>query len=157
MRVSTWTRVFALGALATGLFAATPADAASLAVNGWTLGEQVKVQSAVRNGWVNTAELDVTIDGQRGFSYCVDLGQNIGIGGSSGWTMTDPDLSAGVMRAAWLVEFAKPQFETLGANKATVIAALQVSIWEVLSETPGTYNLYGGCLRAELRRRDPRR
>jgi hypothetical protein len=145
MRVSTWTRVFALCALAMGLLEATPADAASLAVNGWTLGEQVNVQSAVRSGWVNTAELDVTIDGQRGFSYCVDLGQNIGIGGSAGWTMTDPDLSAGVMRAAWLVEFAKPQFETLGASRATVIAALQVSIWEVLSETPGAYNLYAGA------------
>jgi hypothetical protein len=144
MRIAKWTRVFALGALAAGLFEVQSASAASLTVNGWTLGEQVNVQSAARTGWVNTAELDVTTAGFRGFSYCVDLAQNIGIGGSSGWTLSDPELAAGVLRAAWLVEFVKPQFETLGVAKTTAIAALQVSIWEVLAEAPGSYDLYSG-------------
>lgn len=144
MRIAKWTKAIALGALAAGLLEVQAASAASLTVNGWTLGEQVNVQSATRNGWVNTAELDVTTGGFRGFSYCVDLAQNIGIGGSSGWTLSDPDLSAGVLRAAWLVEYVKPQFTTLGVAKATAIAALQVSIWEVLAETSGSYNLYAG-------------
>lgn len=145
MRIATWTRVIALGALVAGLLEARPVSAASLTVNGWTLGEQVNVQSATRTGWVNTAELDVTTAGFRGFSYCVDLAQNIGIGGSSGWTLADPELAAGVLRAAWLVEYAKPQFETLGIAKATAIAALQVSIWEVLGDAPGAYDLYSGA------------
>ncbi len=145
MRISTWTKVIALGALAAALVAANPATAASLSVNGWTLGDRVNVQSAARSGWVNTAELDVTTGGLRGFSYCVDLAQNIGVGGSSGWTLADPALSDAVMRAAWLVEYVKPQFVSLDASRASIIAALQVSIWEVLADDPDEYDLYAGA------------
>ena len=156
MRIATWTRVFTLPALACGLLGLSvdPAHAATLTVNGWTLGEQVYVQSDTRTGWVNTAELSVTSAGQTGFSYCVDLAQGIGSGVSSEWSFVDAELSAGVLRAAWLVEYARPQFDLLvapgsdaaawGATKATAIAALQVSIWEVLSDAPGAYNLYSG-------------
>jgi len=156
MRTLTWIVKSLLpcaGALLLGLAAQT-ASAASLTVNGWTLGEQVYVQSDTRTGWVNTAELDVTLGGERGFSYCVDLAQNIGSGLTTGWTILDAELSPGVLRAAWLVEYARPQFNVMldpaneefvpGVTGATAIAALQVAIWEVLADAPGEYNLYGG-------------
>jgi hypothetical protein len=140
----------AVGALAAGLLATAPASAASLTVNGWTLGDQVYVQSAARTGWVRPAELDVTVGGQRTFSYCVDLAQTIGIGGSSGWTLTDAELDPNVLKAAWLVEYARPQFSALdlevpGVTRGTLITALQVSIWEVLADTSTSYNLYSGA------------
>ena len=62
------------------------AGAASLTVNGYTLGEQVAVYGSGRAGWVNTAELDVTLNGANGYSYCVDLAQDISVGTSSNWT-----------------------------------------------------------------------
>jgi len=150
MRFATRTCSTMIGALIAGMLAAAPASAASLTVNGALFGDQVYVQSAGRTGWVRPAELNVTIAGNRMFAYCVDLAQNIGIGGSSGWTIVDADTRAGVLKAAWLVEYARPQFELLagdytGATRATLISALQVSIWEVMAELPGNYNLYAGA------------
>jgi hypothetical protein len=143
MRITTWTRSFALGAAAAALLGLAPqrADAASLAVTGFTLGEQVYVQTDARTGWVNTAELEIGLGSQSGFSYCVDLTQNIGISTTAAWDILDAELSPGVLRAAWLVEFARPQF---GGSDATAIAALQVAIWEVLADAPGAYDLYSG-------------
>jgi len=156
MRMLTSLKSFGLWCAAAGLLglAAPDASAASMAVNGWTLGEQVYVQSDTRNGWVNTAELDVSYDGQGGFSYCVDLGQNIGGGASNGWETRAADLDPGMLRAAWLVEFVRPEFDAIlaaggdgpafGVTRATAIAALQVAIWEVVADAPGEYDLYSG-------------
>ena len=156
MRMVTWVRNLGLGCavMLLGGLAAGDANAASMTVNGWTLGERVNVRSAGRTGWVNTAELDVTYDGRDGFSYCVDLAQNIGAGTSTGWDTLRADLSDSVLRAAWLVEFARPQFDTLlapgaeasawGATRSTAIAGLQVAIWEVMGDAPGHYDLFGG-------------
>lgn len=156
MRMVTWVRNLGLGCAALLLagLAAGPASAASMTVKGWTLGERVSVRSAGRTGWVNTAELDVSFDGRDGFSYCVDLAQNIGAGTSTGWDSLSAELSQGVLRAAWLVEFARPQFETIlapdadaaawGVTRSTAIAGLQVAIWEVMGDAPGHYDLYSG-------------
>jgi len=156
MRMVTSMKSFGLGCAAVGLLglAATDASATSMTVSGWTLGEQVNVQSDAHTGWVNTAELDVNYGGQGGFSYCVDLAQSIGGGTSTGWETWGTDTDPGVIRAAWLVEFARPQFEAIlapdsdgqawGVTRATAIAALQVAIWEVVGEAPGQYDLYSG-------------
>lgn len=148
MRISTWTWGMALGALVVGVLATAPANAATLSVNGWVLGEQISVRSNGRTASVRAAELDVTVLGERGFSYCVDLAQSIGVGGSSGWTIMDADINPNVLEAAWLVEYARPRFnllmgETPGATRATLITALQISIWEVLADT-SSYDLYSG-------------
>ena len=158
MRMVTFSRSFVLvlGFAAAGLIglAATDADAASMTVNGWTLGERVDVQSATRAGWVNTAELDIIYAGQSGFSYCVDLAQNIGAGTSSGWDTRSAEMDPGVLRAAWLIEYARPLFDAIlapdgeaqawGVTRGTAIAGLQVAIWEVLGDAPGHYDLHSG-------------
>ncbi len=135
--------------------AAGDASAANLAVSGWTLGESVNVVSAAHTGNVATAQLNLAIPGASGFGYCVDLAQSIGPGTTSGWDLRDPALSDSVIRAAWLVDTFQPQQSALvhpagadfgfGVTRETAIAALQVSIWEVMSETPGNYDLYGGA------------
>jgi Thioester domain len=159
MRISKRNTVRMLGSAALGLLAlcAPQAGAASLTVNGYTLGEQVNVIGSGRYGWVNTAELDVTLDGANGYSYCVDLAQNIGVGSSNYWSLREAEASAGIIRAAWLVEHFRPTFDVLiapasdaaawGATKETAIAALQVAVWEVLADAPGAYNLYSGGFR----------
>lgn len=159
MRLSKRNMMRILGGAAFGLLAlcAPHAGAASLTVHGYTLGEQVNVIGSGRSGWVNTAELDATLDGKSGYSYCVDLAQNIGVGSSNNWMLREAEASAGVIRAAWLVEHFRPSFDTLiaptsdafswGSTKATAIAALQVAVWEVLAETPGNYDLYNGGFR----------
>lgn len=129
------------------------ASAANLAVNGWTLGETVDVVYAGRTGSVATAELKLGIPGSAGFGYCVDLAQSITTGTSAGWELRS-GMSDSVIRAAWLVDTFQPQFDALahpanddfafGVTRQTAIAALQVSIWEVMSEAPGDYSLYGG-------------
>jgi hypothetical protein len=128
--------------------AANGASAASLTVNGYTLGDFVSVVSPGRTGSVATAELNLSFGGSTGFSYCVDLAQSIGVGTTSGWDALDPDLSAQLVRAAWLVDTFHPQFDTLiptyGVTKQTAIAALQVAVWEVMGETPGNYDLSSG-------------
>jgi hypothetical protein len=149
MRFATRTLGTLVGALLAALVSAGSARAASLTVNGALFGDQVYVQSAARSGWVRPAELDVTVGGDHMLAYCVDLAQTIGMGGSNGWTLQDADTHASVRRAAWLVEYARPRFDLLlgshpGATRATLISALQVSIWEVLADVPGRYNLYGG-------------
>jgi hypothetical protein len=152
MRFSKQTTMRILGSAAFGLLAicAPHAGAASLTVNGYTLGEQVTVYGSGRAGRVNTAELDVTLNGANGFSYCVDLAQDIGVGTSSNWALREAEANAGVIRAAWLVEHFRPGFDALigpGTTRATAIAALQVAVWEVLADLPGDYNLYSGGFR----------
>ena len=150
MRIAAWTLGMALGVLALGSLPVASASAASLTVNGYVLGDQVYVLSAARTGWVRPAELDVTIGGTDGFSYCVDLQQTITTGSSSGWTIMDAELNPSMLRAAWLVEYARPRFDLLasgtpGATRATLISALQVSIWEVLGDSAAGYDLYDGA------------
>lgn len=135
-------------------FAASGASAANLTVNGWTLGETVDVVAGGHTGSVATAELDLTVGGASGFGYCVDLAQSIGPGTSSGWDLRSPALSDSVIRAAWLVDNFEPALDSMvhpvsdefsfGVTRATAIAALQVSVWEVMAESPGDYDLYGG-------------
>jgi hypothetical protein len=123
------------------------AQAASLTVSGWTLGEYVNVTSPTRSGTVATAELNVSGNGVTGFSYCVDLAQSITTGTTTGWEFASPEMSAQVIRAAWLVDTFRPQFPSLigpSVTKQTEIAALQVAVWEVMGETPGNYNLGSG-------------
>jgi len=160
MRKSIRIKHWVLGCTALGLVVlATPsASAATMTVKSWTLGERVNVRSATRNGWVNTAELDVNYDGRDGYSYCVDLGQNISGGTSTGWDTLAADSSDRVVRAAWLVETFRPGFDAMlapgsdaramgGASKRTLIAALQVAVWEVMGDAPGSYDLYAGGFR----------
>ena len=130
-------------------FAAGDASAASLTVNGWTLGESVNVVSAGETGWVNTAQLNLTTGGTSGFSYCVDLAQSIGPGTSTGWELMSPTLSDSVIRAAWLVDTFQPEIATNTlpptVTKQTAIAALQVAVWEVMADAPGNYDLFSGA------------
>ncbi len=135
-------------------FGAGRASAASLTVLGYTKGETVDVISAAYTGEVMPVEFKVATGGATGFSYCVDLAQEIGLGTSTGWDLRT-SLSDSVVRAAWLVDTFRPSFDSLihpvsddysfAVSKATVIAALQVSVWEVMAESPGDYNLYGGA------------
>lgn len=130
------------------------ASAASLTVTGYTKGETVDVISAGYTGQVMPVEFKVVAGGDTGFSYCVDLAQEIGVGSSTGWELRT-SLSDSVIRAAWLVDTFRPTLDTLvhpasedysfAVTKATAIAALQVAVWEVMSEAPGDYNLYGGA------------
>ena len=134
--------------------ASTNAFAASLSVNGWTLGENVTIAAGADTGTVNTAQLNLSYGGVSGFSYCVDLAQTIGPGTTTGWTALSPSSNADIIRAAWLVDTFQPQFTSMlhpaggeysfAVTRQTEIAALQVAIWEVMSDAPGNYDLFSG-------------
>jgi hypothetical protein len=140
--------VCALGLVSTNAFAA------SLSVNGWTLGEQVTIGAGADTGTVNTAQLNLTLNGVNGYGYCVDLAQTIGPGTTSGWSPISPATNDSITRAAWLVDTFQPQLGTMvhpagddwsyGVTKQTAIAALQVAVWEVMSDAPGSYDLSSG-------------
>jgi hypothetical protein len=134
--------------------ASTDAYAASLTVTGWTLGENVTIAAGADTGTVNTAQLNLSFGGVTGTSYCVDLAQTIGAGTTNGWTALSPASSGAIVRAAWLVDTFQPQFGSMlhpaglaysfGVTKQTEIAALQVAVWEVLSDSPGNYDIFSG-------------
>jgi len=129
------------------------AHALSLSVSGYTLGEDVTIASGAHTGTVDTAELSLSAGGFAGYGYCVDLAQTIGVGTTTGWTLSS-SLSDSVTRAAWLVDTFRPEFPSLthsagggygfAVTRATEIAALQVAVWEVMSDAPGHYDLYSG-------------
>jgi hypothetical protein len=132
------------------------ASAATLTVAGYTLGETVGVSSAGRSGTVNTAELKLGLSGVgSGFGYCVDLAQSITTGISTGWEVRSPFSSDQIIRASWLVDNFQPAFDSMihpagdsfafSVSKQTAIAALQVSIWEVMGESGTSYDLYSGA------------
>jgi hypothetical protein len=144
--------ILALIALAAA--ASTNAFAASLTVNGWTLGENVTIAAGADTGTVNTAQLNLSYGGVSGYSYCVDLAQTIGPGTTAGWSALSPSSNADIIRAAWLVDTFQPEFPSLlhpaggaysfAVTKQTEIAALQVAIWEVMSDSPGNYDIFSG-------------
>ena len=135
-----------------GLVQAAVAGAASgstLDVNGWGPGEFVAIAG---HGSLATAEFGGTLDGFRGFSYGVDVAQSLETGASPDWTILPLDSEA-LVRAAWLVATFHPEIQTLGwasdgavgTTRETAIAALQVAVWEVVSDAPGDYSLGSGA------------
>ncbi len=133
MRMTVGIGRFGLGALAALLAwsGAGGAGAATLGVLSYTLGEQVQVASGPTTGSLNTAELQVELDGQAGFSYCVDLAQSIGVGASTGWNVLSPESNAAIVRAAWLVDRFHADLDAL-ASKNSAMTALQLAVWETL-------------------------
>lgn len=137
----------ALFALALAAVAGT-ASGSTLDINGWGPGEFVTV---VGQGSIATAEFGGTLDGFRGFSYSVDVAQTLEPGESPDWTILPLDSEA-LIRAAWLVATFHPEIQTLGwasdgavgITRETAIAALQVAVWEVMSDAPGDYSLASG-------------
>jgi hypothetical protein len=135
-----------IGAALAAWLTAGGAAAATLNVTTYTLGEQVRIAAGATRGTVNTAEFKVGLDGEEGFSYCVDLAQNIGLGASTGWSVVSPESNAGVIRAAWLVD----HFHTSAPSRAA-ITGLQLAIWETLAEAGSStgYDLYSGAFALE--------
>lgn len=133
----------ALIALA-ALGGAARTEASTLAVTDYTLGELVQIQSGAARGSVYTAEFAVRLDGQSGFSYCVDLAQTIGTGSSSGWDPLSPESNARVIRAAWLVD----RFHSASPPRAA-LTALQLAVWETMADTGNGYDLFGGTFALE--------
>ena len=120
-----------------------PAGASTLYVSGWAAGESVTIAG---RGNVETREFGGTLAGFRGFGYSVDLAQPIDVGDTTGWTVLAPDSDA-LISAAWLIDTYHPEIESLvqdGVSRATAIAALQVAVWEAISEAPGDYSLSSG-------------
>jgi hypothetical protein len=128
--------------------AAGAASGSTLDINGVAFGESVTIAG---HGSLATAELGGTLDGFRGFSYSVDLAQSIEPGASPEWTILPLDSDA-LIRAAWLVGTFHPEIQTLGwasdgaagITREAAIAALQVAIWEVMSDASGDYSLASG-------------
>jgi hypothetical protein len=128
--------------------AAGAASGSTLDVNGVAYGESVTVAG---RGSLATAEIGATLDGFRGFSYSVDLAQSVEPGASPEWTILPLDSDA-LIRAAWLVGTFHPEIQTLGwasdgavgVTREAAIAALQVAIWEVMSDASGNYSLASG-------------
>jgi hypothetical protein len=149
MRIGKRIERLSRGALvALALFAgASAADASTLTVSGYTPGEWVVIASGGARGPVQTAEFKVALDGEEGFSYCVDLAQNIGLGTSTGWDVLSPEANAGVVRAAWLVDRFQGELGSYGVGTRAGIAGLQIAIWETLADADG--DLYGGAFALE--------
>lgn len=118
--------------------AAGPAPARTLDVNGWAPGDDVDV---VGVGAVPTAEIGASLDGVRGYSYGLELGQPLDSGATSGWDVQAPS-SDSLLRAGWLVDTFRA--ETLSFERESAIAALQLAVWEVMAEPPGAYSLFDG-------------
>jgi hypothetical protein len=128
--------------------AARAANGSTLDINGWAPGEFVTIAGY---GSVATAELGATLEGFRGFSYGIDFARSIGLGASPDWTILAPDSDA-LIRVAWLIDTFHPETENLayasdgavGITRETAIAALQVAVWEVVSDSLGGYSLSSG-------------
>jgi hypothetical protein len=134
-----------VAALVTWL-AASGAEAATLSVTGYTLGEQVRIAAGGTRGSVYAAEFRVGFEGNDGFSYCVDLSQRIGLGATAGWNAVSPSSNAGVIRAAWLVD----RFRGAPGDR-TAITGLQLAIWETLADAGADtgYDLDAGAFALE--------
>jgi hypothetical protein len=79
---------------------------------------------------VRAGELDVTYDGADYMGYCVDIMQSLG---DYGVTELAP-LSGSLLKASYLYE---TEHNNVSSNVAA--AALQVAIWEIISEDYGVY------------------
>lgn len=135
-----------LGALAAvlALAGAGSAAAATLDVNSYVLGERVSVRTAGQTMSVYTSEFQVELDGESGFSYCVDLAQSIGVGETSGWNVLSPEANAGIIRAAWLVDRFHGELAP-SISQRTAVTALQLAIWETLADGgAGAFDLSHG-------------
>lgn len=127
---------------------AGPARGSTLDINGWAPGEFVTVAG---RGSIATVEFGGALDAFRGFSYSVDVAQNLEPGESPDWMILPLD-SEGLFCAAWLVGTFHPEIQTLGwasdgavgLTREAAIAALQVAIWEVISDASGNYSLASG-------------
>ena len=131
-----WLHRIAFTALAVATGAAS---ARTLDVNGWAPGENVEIAGF---GNAPTAELGASLDGVRGFSYGLELGQSLGVGESTGWDVQLPS-SDSLVRAGWLVDTFHAELLSFGPRESA-IAALQLAIWEAVSEPPGAYSLFDG-------------
>jgi hypothetical protein len=118
----------------------------------------------VRDVWAYAGEMDWQwISGQPAgwsdafYAYCVDLLHNEAdpqtVSVSSTSTISDPALDwqpLGNEKAAWLFDSYAAAVHTTGSNDAA--AGLQLAIWEVLYDTPGTgdtYSLTSGLFHVE--------
>ena len=156
MQMTTVTKKFGLACAAAGLLglAAADASAASLTLNSGTRGQRVYAQSDTRTGRVQSAEVHARHDRHRVDSQRVDLAKNIGGVISSGRKRHGADMSRSVLRTAWLVEFARPQFDAgvvrgsdaqvPAVTRDAAISALQVAISEVCGDKPGQYDPHSG-------------
>jgi hypothetical protein len=130
------------------LILASQASAASFTVTDYTLGHQV---SYVLNGesdrnW--TAQLEATLDGVIGTSFCVDLRQSIYLGRFEG-EVYDPSalggldyLSAAAIAHSWANQLGKLA-DRLGVSYRDAVTGVQVAIWQ---------NLYHDALLVDLER-----
>jgi len=113
--------------------AVTPADV--MTYNGMGLRDAVKVHAPghlAHNLTVNAGQLCVTYLGEDYDAFCVDIDQHAGSGEVEEWTVYD------LPQNGDLIAFL---FETYadGVTTGVEAAALQVAIWEVLSETDDSF------------------
>lgn len=118
------------------LLAAVPAFAAHLVVHRVSAGEKVRLADGSR---ASTAELQVSLDGERGLAYGAEIGKALGRGRSSHWSPTSAESSAGLIRAAWLVDHFEDDAglqrgRGKGRARRELVTARQIAIWEAIAD-----------------------
>ncbi len=78
-------------------------------------------------------------DGQRSMAFCIEPGPEPPLGGELRVQAISPDQKKGGVQAAWLID----NFYD-AANSKLQLAALQIAVWEVITDTHGKYDLAAG-------------
>lgn len=78
-------------------------------------------------------------DGQWSMAFCIEPGQEAPLGGELRVQAISPEEQAGGLQAAWLMD----NFYN-AANSKVQLAALQIAVWEVITDTHGNYDLSAG-------------
>ncbi len=122
--------------VSSALLAAVPASAAQLVVHRVSAGERVRLADGSR---ASTAELRVSLDGEHGVAYGAEIGKALGRGRSSHWSPTSAESSAGLIRAAWLVDHFEDDAGLQrgrgnGRARRELVTARQIAIWEAIAD-----------------------
>lgn len=116
------------------LAAVVPASAATITFEGFGLSRDVGYQHDGNNENGPAGQMNITIDGSPFIAYCVDL-DNDAPGQWEAQLLPVNVINGGLAIAYLFDTFAA------GVSSNNEAAALQVSIWEVLDDSPGIFDL----------------
>ncbi|GBC63736.1 hypothetical protein DENIS_4734 [Desulfonema ishimotonii] len=79
-------------------------------------------------------------------AYCIEPNQDAVLGGdlSTEVELTTLDNVTGGLEAAWLFDYAYDDYDSGDYSESELNGALQLAIWEVITEDDGNYDLYTG-------------
>lgn len=136
----------ALKAIALAAVATAPASAfaGTLVINNWAYTPPVPVTGGAPNHGGSAGQFTGTYDGNPFLTFCVQIGQTLSFGASNEYTPVDGITAFGQTTADNLSKLLSFAIAAGFPFDAASSAWLQASIWEILYETEGTFDLKSG-------------